>query len=258
MQFGLSRLKNWLQRRMSGYGGLGAQPELMARLSHELRTSLTGIVGYAQFLEVGSAEPMMNFTAKIIRESGQHLTRTSHAFFDLYALQQGQLRLTSQRFVLSDLAREVVKSHQVYATERDVSLGFTSAEAVMTQLIRADEGRVRQVLDALVFGAVHVAQKWSIVHVDLALDASQANWVLSVVTSGVPMDPVELGLLHAFWCDDDYRFKLQEGPGIELALAKALIGFLGGTAQLQMAVGEAPCLCVMFPCHPVDQNKGLR
>lgn len=259
MQLGLSRIKSWLQRWLSSGGRLGgAQPELMARLSHELRTSLTGIVGYAQFLEVGSAEPMMNFTAKIIRESGQNLTRACHAFFDLHAMQEGQLRLTHRRFVFSEGVREVVKSHQLYATEREVSLGFTCAEEALTQSISSDEDRMRQVLDALVFGAVHTAQKWSIVHVDLALDAAQANWVLSVVTSGVPVAPVELRLWQSFWRDEDYRFRLQQGPGVELALAKALIEWLGGAVEFQVKVGEPPCLCVMFPFHPVDRNKGQR
>lgn len=39
-------------------------PSLMSRFSHELRTSLTGIVSYAEFLETGSNESMVSFTAK--------------------------------------------------------------------------------------------------------------------------------------------------------------------------------------------------
>lgn len=258
MQFYWSRIKAWLSRRVSGRCSKRESPALMARFSHELRTSLTGIVGYAEYLEKGSAEPMMNFTAKIIRESGQNLARASHAFFDLYALQQGLVKLSGQRFVLSELVREVVKSHQLDAVEREVSLGFTSSEDALTQVIDADAERMRQVLDALVFGSLHAAQRWSIVHVDLALDTPQANWVLSVVTSGVPMEATELELVRAFWGDDDYSFKLQEGPGVELALAKALIGYLGGSVQFQQAVGEPPRLCVLFPFHRIDRDKGSR
>jgi len=227
----------------------------MARFSHELRTSLTGIVGYAEYLEKSAAEPMMNFTAKIIRESGQDLARASQAFFDLYALQGGLVNLTHQEFVLSDVAREVVKSYQMYASEKEVSLGFTSSEDALTQIIRSDEHRMRQVLDALVLDAVRTAQKWSSVHVDLALDASRANWVLSMVTSGVPVEATELELVCAFWRNDDYPFRLQQGPGVELAVAKALIAYLGGSAQFQLAVGAPPRLCVMFPFHPIDRSK---
>lgn len=258
MQFYWSRIKAWLSCRLSGRCSRLESPALMARFSHELRTSLTGIVGYAEYLEKGSAEPMMNFTAKIIRESGENLARTSRAFFDLYALQQGLVKPTCQQFVLSELAREVVKSHQSDAAERDVSLGFTSSEEALTPFIRADADRIRQVLDALVFWAVHAAQRWSIVHIDLALDASKANWRLSVVTSGVPMDAAELELLRAFWRDDDYAFRLQEGPGVELALAKALIGYLGGAVAFEQAVGEPPHLCVMFPFRSVDSDEGQR
>ena len=68
MQFYLSRLKDWLTCRMPGGGRKRESTELMARFSHELRTSLTGIVGYAEYVEKGAGAPMMNFTAKIRRE----------------------------------------------------------------------------------------------------------------------------------------------------------------------------------------------
>ena len=56
---------------------------LMARFSHEIRTQLTGIVGYAEFLEGKTHEPMLNFTAKIIRESGLNLSRITGSYFEL-------------------------------------------------------------------------------------------------------------------------------------------------------------------------------
>jgi signal transduction histidine kinase len=93
MRLFLSRIKDGLMRpfvrnRLSAIN----QAELMARWSHEMRTSLTGIVGYSEYLESISTEPMVNFTAKIIKESSLGLARASNAFFDLHSIESGKLK----------------------------------------------------------------------------------------------------------------------------------------------------------------------
>jgi hypothetical protein len=76
MRLCLSRFKSWVFHVLNCKRDFSRnESQLMERLSHELRTSLTGIVGYSEFVESTSAEPMVNFTAKIIRESSQNLAR---------------------------------------------------------------------------------------------------------------------------------------------------------------------------------------
>ncbi len=99
MRLVLSRIKDWLMQSIVRSTDVTVnQAELIARFSHEMRTSLTGIVGYSEFVESTSTEPMVNFTAKIIRESGQNLARTSNAFFDLQSIESGQLSSTALGF----------------------------------------------------------------------------------------------------------------------------------------------------------------
>jgi signal transduction histidine kinase len=221
----------------------------MDRLSHELRTSLTGIVGYAEYLEAGSSDPMMNFTANIIRESGKNLTRTSQSFFDFYLLSQGQIRLKCSRFVFSELVRGIVSQHQTMASAREVSLGFTCADAALEVVVSSDRDRLHQVLEALVFGVLQASDKWSMVHVHLELDQGRRELFLTFVSSGVSVSPPQIQWLSQFWNTDDYHFKLQEGPGIELALAKAMIYFLDGTVMFEHSVEVPTRLMVKFPAN---------
>lgn len=94
MRFCLSQFKKWLCQSFVCKKSVDqTQSELIERLSHELRTSLTGIVGYSEFVESNATEPMVNFTAKIIRESSHGLARASNAFFDLYRLNLGQVKI---------------------------------------------------------------------------------------------------------------------------------------------------------------------
>lgn len=238
-------MRRWLFRKK--------QPELqsalMNRLSHELRTSLTGIVGYAEFLESGSTDPMMNFTANIIRESGKSLTRTSQSFFDLYLLTQRQIRLKCSRFVFADVVRDAVSQYQALAANREVSLGITCAENAIEVVVSSDVDRLRQVLDALLHGVVQASDKWSMVQVHMTLDEIQDELSLSIVSSGLSLSPPQIQMQTQFWNRDDYQFKLQDGPGIELAFTKAMILFLDGSVQFEHSVEFPSRLVVKFPAN---------
>ena len=257
MELFVSRFETWMGRWLFRKKQPEIPSALMDRLSHELRTSLTGIVGYAEFLESGSTDPMMNFTANIIRESGKSLTRTSQSFFDFYLLTQRQIRLKCSRFVFSDVARDVVNQYQTLAADRDMSLGFTCTENAIEVVVSSDVNRLRQVLEALVYGIVQASDKWSMVQVHLTLDEVQQDLWLSFVSSGVSVSPPQIQMQTQFWNRDDYQFRLQGGPGVELALAKAMIQFLDGSVQFEHSVEFPSRLVVKFPANRHASLKAL-
>jgi signal transduction histidine kinase len=232
-----------------------AQSELMERVSHELRTSLTGIVGYAEYLEMNSAEPMMNFTANIIRESGLDLARASSSYFDFQYLARGQIRRIESRFFLADVTREVLQKYQVKATQRDVSLAFNCSKAASVQIMNSDVDRLSQVLDALVFDAVQTVDQWGYIRVDLSVSEASKCLIWTLETSVSKGSQLLSDLYEKFWGNDSYHFRLQQGPGVELALAKALIQFLGGQVIYKATADLPSQLVVTFPlstCHSTE------
>jgi K+-sensing histidine kinase KdpD len=233
------------------------QSALMERVSHELRTSLTGIVGYAEYLETNSAEPMMNFTANIIRESGLDLARASSSYFDLQYLKQGQIRRTESRFFLAEVTREVVQKHQTKAAQRDVRLVFSCSGPASAQAMSSDVDRIKQVLDGLIFDAVQAVDQWGCVRVDLSVNEVSQSLVWTLETSASKGDLLRTELYEKFWRNDNYRFRLQQGPGVEMALSKALIQFLGGQAVYRTTADLPSQLMVTFPwgaCHSIKET----
>ena len=248
MQFFLSRAKSWIYRKFKCKRGHSQnQADLMERLSHELRTSLTGIVGYSEFVESTSTEPMVNFTAKIIRESSLSLARASGSFFDLHRLELGQIQLDLSSFPISELVRDVVRIYQKQAIDQNVSLAFASTAEVFFTEMFSDSKQVRQVVDALIFGAVESAGKGHSIQVDLSFDEDKNYMKLTLITVGVSTDGSQEALFKKFWNSERYKFRLQAGPGIELALAKALIFSLQGHVVYQVKPNEPPQLIVRLP-----------
>ena len=115
---------------------------LQDRLCHEVRTLLTGIVGYAEFLEADSSVPMVGFTAKIIRESGQALTRINVAYFDLQALKAGRSNINLSNFDLLSLVCKAIDTSQAVAFNSQVHLVF-SAESELSHIFTNSDNKKR-------------------------------------------------------------------------------------------------------------------
>lgn len=248
MRYYFSCIKNWFSRTFRcKCVFLRNQSDLMERLSHELRTSLTGIVGYSEFVESNSSEPMVSFTTKIIRESSLDLVRTINSFFDLHRLELAQIQIVCSSFSIRMLVRDLVRIHQKQALDQGIAFVFTCSAKTLFTDMNSDVQRVRQVIDALIFGVVQSAKKGETIRVDVSLDEETKHPKLLIILSNSSSNGERMYLLRDFWNGTRYRFKLQEGPGVELALAKALIYFLQGDANYQSSSGELPRLIVRLP-----------
>lgn len=213
----------------------GEVPEsLTARFSHEFRTHLTGIVGYSEFLESSENEPMTSFTAKIIRESSLNLTKIGAAYFELNNLVNHKIRFKYSRFEFSELVRDVVRQHQMQALEREISLGYTCADDVVGKIFNADELRIRQVIDFLIDDTVRLLDKWSTLHVVLSADAKREVWLLSLEFSDIAAKSSQMKFYKPFWNEFNYKFQLQEGPGVGLAMVKQMLLFMDCDFQFEL------------------------
>ena len=247
MLFSMTRARDWLLRKNIWRTAALDQSSLMARVSYELRTSLNGIVGYAEFLENRTVEPMMNFTAKIIRESGSHLARSSNSYFDLQYVQSGQVRFSRTRFNLSSLLRDVVEGYQSQALERSIPLRLICPPDALAVSIYADEMRVRQVFNALVFNVIEMAEAWDVIDIHLYWLEDKNLLKLVIQSTQLKLDQKKLNLVEKFWNTDFYRFQLQEGPGVEMALAKSLIRLAGFSVRYDVNQHTVGTLEVLLP-----------
>ena len=247
MLFSFTSARDWLLRKNVCRKFALDQSSLMARFSYDLRTSLNGIVGYAEFLEKKAVEPMMNFTAKIIRESGSNLTRASNSYFDLQYVQSGQVRFSKTRFNLSTLLHGIVDGYQSQALERSIPLRLICPPDALAVSIFADEVRVRQVCNALVFNAIEMAEAWDVIDIHLYWLEDKNLLKLGVQSTQLKMDRKKLELIEKFWNTDFYRFHLQEGPGVEMALAKSLIRLAGFSVHYEVNQDHVGTLEVLLP-----------
>lgn len=235
------------QKRLGKCSSSKFQTSLMDRFSYESRTLLTGILGYSEFLELSSEDAMVAFTAKIIHESSQGLVRVMNSFFDLHYLKLAQIKVNCSSFSATELVRDVVRSNQKYARERRVTIFFMCSDDSILHEMYSDVERVRQVLNALIYNALQMSSKNDTINVNVNLDQEQEYFELKISLLKTTFNAVQLNIMDEFWVSSDYEFKLHEGPGLEMALAKEMIIFLQGKAKWKARLTDNPHLIVSLP-----------
>ena len=233
----------------SAKGAIVLPPDLVNRLSHEMRTSLTGIVGYAEFIEAGAEPAMVNFTAKIIRESSQELARSVQSFIDLYQVMLAPSHLLCKEFVAAKEIHALVQKYQAQAHALDVSLIFNGADDVLSVTLRSDLERFTKMLEALIGGALVSATRGAVLVVALSLRSEQQAIELAIYEVGGADKSVQSKLMQQFWSEPDYIYKMQEGPGVDMALAKALLISLKGQAEFKSVKGQGDQLRLLLPLY---------
>ena len=198
-----------------------AERGVLLSVSHDLRTPLTSVRGYAEGIEDGTLEPAQA-AAVIVREAGR-LERLVGDLLALARLRQGVLEVRREAVDLGDVAREAEERLRPRAAEAGVTVRVEGEGAA-----EADHGRVLQVVTNLLDNAIRVSPHSGTVGITVAPGQ------VRVTDEGPGIPPEELP--RAF-----ERFHLRsrsprdspDGAGLGLAIVSELSTAMGGTATVQ-------------------------
>jgi two-component system OmpR family sensor kinase len=217
-----------------------AERAFLLSVSHELKTPLTAIRGYAEGLEEGAFPPAE--AAATIREEARRLERLVRDLLELARMSRSEFTVHRQALDLAELAREVVRRHEAEARGCGVELealaeGHAPAEG--------DPDRVLQVLSNLVENAIRSTPPGGRV-----LVRAQAG-LLRVEDTGVGLAPEDLPrAFERFYLYDRYDRNpdgRRLGSGLGLAIVKELVERMGGSAGVESRLGEGTVFTVRLP-----------
>lgn len=209
-----------------------AKSDFLSRASHEMRTPLNAVLGFAHLLQQDSAaqDPQrMRRFARQIATAGEHLLVMVNDVLDLQRSAQGQLRLLISSVDLSQAVGEACEflANQSHGTPiritRDVPAGLT---------VRADETRLRQVLLNLGSNAIKYNRPDGAVSFTArVLDDGRVR--LEVADTGQGMRPEQMARLFQPFERLGRERSTIPGTGLGLLIARNLVQEMGGTLELQ-------------------------
>lgn len=219
--------------------------ELLANVSHDLRTPLASMQGYLELLLLrhGSLEPAeaLNYLQTAARHS-ERLGRLVGDLFDLTRLEEGSLAPQPEDFSPGELAQDVAQKFAFDARQRQVALHADIPAAPVVR-VRADLGLIERVLDHLVENALQHTPAGGQVVLQLECDARGARFV--VRDSGCGMSPEQLGSLF-----ERYERKDRRGGGrvgLRLAITQRIVRLHGGQLEVRSAPGQGSRFSFALP-----------
>ena len=192
--------------------------QLVAWVSHDLRTPLAGLRAMAEALEDGLAADPPRYH-KQIRAEAERLATMVDDLFELSRIQSGTLQLSSDQIALDDLVSDVLASTEALAGERGVRLGGSASRQLT---VRADPRELSRALTNLLANAIRHTPPGGRVHVEARLEGGNAVLAVADSCGGIP----QADLPHVFdlaWRGTDARSPAPDsGAGLGLAIVRGV------------------------------------
>jgi len=212
--------------------------DFVGNVSYELRTPLTTIIGYSELLDhmgEGLTDRAKGYVAAV-RVAATHLARSIDDVLDMAQVDAGEMALD-----LDDVAVETLLAGAAERWEREATGGGATIRMILPEdigLIRADAKRLAQVLDHLVENAVRQSPSGGAVTLTARRGLGEIQIQVSDQGRGIPFHVQA----HIF---DRFIGRDRGGPGLGLALVKALVELHGGWVALESEPGAG----ATFTCH---------
>ena len=204
--------------------------ELLANVSHDLRTPLTMIKGYAEVLRDLPGENTPENVQIIIDEAGR-LNDLVNDLLDLSRLEAGVLVLTKERFSLTESVREILGRYDKLA---DFSFPFQAEEEAY---VVADRLKISQVVYNLVNNAVNYAGEDKTVSLRQELRQGRVRVSVTDQGEGIPPDKLQDIWDRYYKVDREHR-RAQVGTGLGLSIVKNVLDLHGGAYGVISQLGQ--------------------
>lgn len=225
-----------------------AKSDFIANMSHEPRTPLNAVIGFAQMIRDEILGPLVEeryrgYVADIA-DSGEHLLAIVNDILDLVNVENGRMDVRRGRFDPAATAAGVARMLHPVAAQAGVARLSDIADGAMT--MNNDEGKIRQIMVNLLANAVKFTAAGG--RVVLAVAQSPGGTVISVRDTGVGMREEDIPLaLAPFGQLQGPQTTHRGGSGIGLPLSKSLAELLGGTLAIDSKTGVGTVVTVRFP-----------
>ncbi|MFX1689669.1 hybrid sensor histidine kinase/response regulator [Paraburkholderia sp. A2RI-6] len=227
-----------------------AKSDFLSSMSHELRSPLNAILGFAQLMASESPPPTPSQQASIdqILRAGWHLLALINEVLDLAKIESGQVSISPEPVSLSDTLRECESMIEPQARQRDIVVSFPRVESRLH--VRADRTRFKQILINLLSNAIKYNRRSGSVTVGYDATRVPGRVRVSVGDTGSGLSPDQLGQLFQPFNRLGQDAGTEEGTGIGLVVAKRLTELMGGTIGVESTVGTGSVFWIELDAAP--------
>src|SRR5688500_11415717 len=214
-----------------------AKSDFLSSMSHELRSPLNAILGFAQLMESASPLPTPSQAESIaqILQAGWHLLKLINEVLDLAMIESGKMSLSTEPVSLEEVISECQPMMEPQAQQRGIRMTFPRFEK--PTFVKADRTRLKQIVINLLSNAIKYNRDQGTVAVDCTVSAPERIRI-SVKDTGAGLSPEKLAQLFQPFNRLGQEAGGVAGTGIGLVVTRRLAELMGGALGVESTVGE--------------------
>jgi two-component system phosphate regulon sensor histidine kinase PhoR len=223
-----------------------ARRDFVANVSHEFKTPLTAIQGFAETLLGGAVEDMENRYRflEIIRNHAIRLSRLTDDLLKLSQIEAGKLELESRAVPIASLIEPCLETTRLRASSKKLHLE-ADYEADLAP-VRGDVSSLQEILQNLLDNAVRYTPPGG--RICVRAQSTGQEVVISVSDTGIGIPKVEQErIFERFYRVDPARSREMGGTGLGLSIAKHLVEAHGGRIEVESEVSRGSTFSVFLP-----------
>lgn len=218
--------------------------EFTSNVSHELKTPLTSISGFAEVLSTGlfkNKDDVIHF-GTLIRKEALRLLQMIEEIMHLARIEDGKRQVNLERLCLRDLVQDIVEFMEPVLTEKKVTVQCTMDD---TEVL-ADRGLFRELIMNLLDNAVKYNRPGGHVYITVRHDDHKAFFSICDTGIGIPEDKQQR-VFERFYRADSSRSRKIKGTGLGLAIVKHIVEQHHGTIALSSKENEGTTITITLP-----------
>jgi two-component system phosphate regulon sensor histidine kinase PhoR len=211
--------------------------DFVANVSHEFKTPLTAIQGFAETLLAGALDDPHNNRRflEIIREHAARLARLTDDLLKLARIEAGKLEIEFSHVGLTELMEGCAETTLLKANRKQITLEIDIPPGMPA--LRGDSSLLRDVLQNLLDNAIQYTPPGGRIHVNVASGAREAVITVADTGIGIPVTEQER-IFERFFRLDAARSREAGGTGLGLSIAKHIVEAHGGRLWVESTVGS--------------------
>lgn len=242
--------RRYHEEKLKAEAASRSKTNFLAHLSHDIRTPLNHIIGFAELMRHQTYGPLgdahYDDYVQSIKTSGEHLLASFATILDLAELESGQKALRADPVGVDELLDSVAQRFRAQAARAGLSLVRGEPCGAV---LRGDRMGLNRMLANIIENSLRFTPSGG--RVTIAAFAARDGVVLEVTDTGLGMDEARLASLsHPFALGDATFTREGIGPGLGISISRAIAELSGG----QMAIDSSPSLgttvAISLPLHP--------
>ncbi len=235
-----------IRARDRALAGEKAKADMLAVMSHEMRTPLNGLMGTLDLLMTTQLDDRQRRYAQVMAQSGHLLLRHVNNVLDISRADAGVIELAWRPFDPRLLVSQILDGLQAQAQQRGNVLSLAMIGDNRRPLM-GDQSRLTQILMNLVGNAIKFTEGGHIlVEIDRSVGAGHVEFRVTDTGIGIATEDQQRIFDEFVTLDPSFQREV-EGTGLGLGIVRRLAGLMGGWVTVDSQPGEGSCFTVRLP-----------